>query len=166
MNLRQLAAWILVVAFTMQQSTIAAKTAYPGSSQPAPRNNQTVESERREFRRQHFDHARQALLDKGVPFDPEDLLDDDWPKKLKYTLATMPAMHDVRYETAPLKGAYIADTLYLPEKVELADHTVLLVRNLVFEGREPVIRGSFDFHFYPTEPTAVLGTTLAEALRK
>ena len=72
----------------------------------------------------------------------------------------------MRRETAPLKGAYIADTLYLPEHVELGGHTVILVKNLVFEGHAPVVRGSYDLHFFPTQPIAVLGTTLAEAMRK
>jgi len=78
----------------------------------------------------------------------------------------MPEMQQVRRETAPLKGAYIADTLYLPEHVELGGHTVILVKNLVFEGRAPVVRGSYDLHLFPTQPVAVLGTTLAEAMRK
>lgn len=75
-------------------------------------------------------------------------------------------MHEVRYETAPLKGAYIADTLYLPEKVQLTGNTIILTNYLVFEGKNPVIKGPYDLHIFPTQPIEVLGTTLAEALQK
>jgi hypothetical protein len=34
----------------------------------------------------------------------------------------------------------------------------------VFEGKNPIIKGEFDLHFFPTQPTAILGTTLAKAL--
>src|SRR5258708_33261575 len=156
MRLNRLAAITLVFSLSLQPNAISASVA----GQPVPASNQVSKSERREARRQHFAHARQLLLDKGVPFEPEELLNDQWPTKLKHVLDGMPEMQQVRRETAPLKGAYIADTLYLPENVQLVDHTVILVKNLVFEGRAPVIRGAFDLHFFPTQPTAVLGTTL------
>jgi hypothetical protein len=104
------------------------------------------------------------LLDKGVPFEPEELLRDGWATKLKDVLNGMPEMHQVRYETAPLNGAYIADTLYLPETVQLTGHTVILTNNLVFEGKRPVIRGPYDLNIFPALPVGVLGTTLSEAL--
>ena len=119
-----------------------------------------------ELRRQSFSSGHQLLLEKGVPFDPDELLHDGWTKNLKTTLDAMPEMHESRYERAPLKGAYLADTLYLPEKVEVSGHTVILANYVVFEGKHPVIKGNFDLHFFPAKPVAVLGTTLAEALHK
>jgi hypothetical protein len=133
---------------------------------------QSTESERqaqeRQFlaRRDNFSSGRELLLGKRVPFDPDELLRDGWTEKLKSTLDSMPEMHDERYETAPLKGAYLADTLYLPENVQLTGHTIVLANYIVFEGKNPVIKGNFDLHFYPTKPVAVLETTLTEALRK
>jgi hypothetical protein len=122
--------------------------------------------ERLEYRRKHFSTARQLLLNKGVPFEPEELLDDEWTKKLKPKLDAMSEMHEVYYQRAPLNGVYVADTLYLPEKVQITSDTVILVNNIVFEGREVVVKGPHSLHIFSTQPTAVLGTTLAQALHK
>src|SRR5256885_1682408 len=73
-----------------------------------------------EARRQAFASGRDLLLNQHVPFDPEELLLEGWREKLKPTLDALPEMHQNRYETAPLKGAYLADTLYLPENVQLS----------------------------------------------
>lgn len=180
MNLLQLVAVTLVCAFTMQESAMVTGFGYPGLRQPikatvfgysgAFQSNQATDQNTREqqfqARRAHFNSGRELLLDKGVPFEPEELLRDEWPKKLKDVLNGMPEMQEVHYETAPLQGAYITDTLYLPENVRLTGHTIILTRNLVFEGNHPVIKGPYDLHIFPTEPVSVLGTTLAQALRK
>jgi hypothetical protein len=165
MKLGKMIALFLVPSVLLQQAVIGYRVDFT-ANQSVQTETQQSREDRRQFRLDHFNHARLALLDSGVPFNPEDLLDDAWPAKLKPVLDTMPEMQRVRYEPAPLRGAYIADTLYLPENVELSGHTVILVKNLVFEGKNPTIRGSFDLHFFPTQPSAVLGTTLAEALRK
>ena len=64
----------------------------------------------REFlaRRENFTSGRELLLNKRVPFDPDELLHDGWTEKLKPTLDALPEMHQNRYETAPMKGAYMA----------------------------------------------------------
>src|SRR5437667_3533477 len=79
-----------------------------------------------EIRRKNFDSGRKLLLDKGLSFEPEELLRDNWTKQLKDRLENMPEWHQVRRETRPLKGVYIADTLYLPEKTQIAGHTFIL----------------------------------------
>jgi hypothetical protein len=86
-----------------------------------------------EARRQNFTTGRQLLRDKGVPFDPDELLREGWDKNLRLTLDAMPEMRESRYEKAPLHGAYLADTLYLPENVQLTGHTVIIANYLVFE---------------------------------
>lgn len=117
-----------------------------------------------EARQKAFKSGRELLLQKGVPFKPDDLLADDWATDLKDILDTMPEMTESRIERAPLAGVYIADTLYLPEKVELKGDAVIITNNLVFEGTSPVIKGPYDLHIFPTAPTVVLGTTLAQVL--
>jgi hypothetical protein len=119
----------------------------------------------REARREHFSKGREMLRQKGVPFDPDELLEHGWAKRLKSTLDTLPEWHKVRRETAPLHGVYIADTLYLPENVEVTGDTVIVVNYLVFEGKNATVKGSHDIHVFPAQPVAMLGTTLAVALR-
>jgi hypothetical protein len=133
-----------------------------GQSNPANTNSQ---DEAFEARRQNFKSGREMLLDKGVTFEPEELLRDHRSKALQDALDAMPEMHQSRHETAPLKGVYMADTLYLPENVQLSGHTIIVANYVVFEGKKPVIRGHYDLHFFPAKPVAVLGTTLAQALR-
>jgi hypothetical protein len=134
--------------------------------QSTDRDQQAAQEHEFLARRGNFTSGRELLLSKRVPFDPDELLRDGWTEKLKPTLDAMPEMHKTRYETAPLKGAYMADTLYLPEKVQLIGHTLILANYVVFEGKNPVIKGNFDIHFFPTRPVAVLGTSLSEALHK
>ncbi len=117
-------------------------------------------------RRENFTSGRELLLTKRVPFDPDELLRDGWPEKLKNSLDSMPEMHESRYEREPLKGAYLADTLYLPETVHVSGHTIILANYVVFEGTKPVIKGNFDIHFFPVRPVSVLGKSLSEVLKK
>lgn len=135
-------------------------------SQSPQANSQAAQEEQFQIRRENFESGRQLLLQKGVPFDPDELLRDEWSSDLKAKLNSLPEMRETRYEKAPLKGAYLADTLYLPEKVELTGHTLILANYVVFEGKNPIIKGNFDLHFFPTRPVTVLGDTLANLLQK
>ena len=60
----------------------------------------------------------------------------------------------------------MADVLYLPEKVELTGHLVILARKVIFEGRHAVIKGNHSVYFYPIDLTGMLGTTLEVAMSK
>jgi hypothetical protein len=86
------------------------------------------------IRRANFERAATMLNEKGVPFDPYVLLEDNWPQRLKPAFDQMPEMKEVRYHTEPLHGVHLADTLYLPERVELSDDTVIVAKKVVFEG--------------------------------
>jgi hypothetical protein len=143
------------VAYSDAQSTQAAPPSTPGTL-----------DEHFEARRQNFKSGREMLLDKGVTFEPEELLRDHRSKAIQDALDAMPEMHQSRYETAPLTGVYMADTLYLPEKVQLSGHTIIIANYVVFEGTSPIIKGHYDLYFFPSKPVAVLGTTLAQTLHK
>lgn len=145
----------LGVAYSAAQSNQAAPPSTPGTL-----------DEHFEARRQNFKSGREMLLDKGVTFEPEELLRDQRSKAVKDALDAMPEMHQSRYETAPLKGAYMADTLYLPENVQVDGHTVIVANYVVFEGKNPVIKGPFDVAIIPSKSIAVLGMTVAEALHR
>jgi hypothetical protein len=141
-------------------------SAYVAGGQSNPASNTNSQDEAFEARRQNFKSGREMLLDKRVTFEPEELLREHRSKALQDALNAMPEMHQSRHETAPLSGAYLADTLYLPEKVQLSGHTIIVANYVVFEGKNPVIKGHYDLYFLPAKPVAVLGTTLAQALRK
>lgn len=97
-----------------------------------------------------FAKGRQMLLDKNVPFDPDFLIRPKGAKVLldKYfpKMAEMQSTLTVRGE---LQGVYMADTLYLPEHAIIAGPTVILVRNLVFEGQAPSITGIGPSYIFP-----------------
>ena len=118
--------------------------------------------QRKESRRRDFQYARQLLIEKDAPFEPELLLDSDWPKRLAPVFDQMPEMQAVRFEKKPLKGAQLAGTLYLPEYVELSGDTVILARRIVFEGNRVLIRGNYSLHMLPIDSAGVLGVTLKE----
>lgn len=166
MKAERIVAVVLVFAFLLQQSAVSVVYAGSGVSQTNQSREQAARAEQFEITRRSFASGRKLLVEKGVPFEPEELLHDGWTGKLKATLARMPEMRDVRHETAPLKGAYLADTLYLPEKTTLAGDTIILANNLVFEGKHVLVKGAHDLHVFPTQPVVVLGTTLAEVLRR
>lgn len=100
--------------------------------------------------------GRKLLRDKGVPFEPNILLDNNWREKLRNTLATLPDFQLVRREGNKLEGAQLADTLILPEKVELTGDTVIVAKRLIFEGRNVVIKGRHDLHVFTDEPTTLV----------
>ncbi|HEY6804025.1 MAG TPA: hypothetical protein VI306_10635 [Pyrinomonadaceae bacterium] len=119
-----------------------------------------------ERRRKNFQKAKALLVDKRVPFDPELLLTDDWRQTLKPIFAQMPELQQVRRGTNRLKGVELADTLYLPEKVRLESDTVILVRNLIFDGKDVVVQGPHNIFVYPMDQVGLLGTSFDVALAR
>lgn len=143
------------------RTNMVAAQQQPDQRQQADRSRQEQEAKRREA----FKANREQLLSYGVPFEPNVLLDDQqWRKQLKSAFDSMPEMQTIRRGGARLQGVQLAHTLYLPEKVELTGDTVFLVRNLIFEGRNVVIKGNYNVSFFPVEKVGVLGTTVELAL--
>lgn len=122
-------------------------------------------AEKQALKKRTFERADLLLRSKNVPFDPAVLLERDWPKQLEPLFAGMPEMQEVRYLNDPLQGVQLADTLYLPERVEVAGNTVILVRHLVFEGNDVVIKGNYHISIFPAHDVGVLGATLPRHLR-
>jgi len=128
--------------------------------------NFTQDLRQQELDQKHADFkaARELLLAKKVPFDPDILITKEWRKTLKSRLAEMREMQELRIGNNKLKGVELAHTLYLPEKIELVGDTVILVQNLAFEGRDVVIRGPHNLYVYVVERAGLLGTSVQQAL--
>ena len=114
----------------------------------------------------NFKKAKELLIKKRVPFDPDILMTLNWRQKLSPHFAEMAELQEMKIGPSKLKGVQLAHTLYLPERVELVGDTVLLVRNLIFEGRNAVIRGAFSISVYPIDQVGLLGSTLDQALQR
>lgn len=122
------------------------------------------QAERRARLVENFKPARELLQRHGVPFDPDLLLSTRWKELLGPKLAQMPEMHMSRRLGSRLKGLQLADILYLPEKVELTGDTVILANQVVFDGRDALIKGNYNVYFFPVVAEGVLGTTLESAM--
>lgn len=109
-----------------------------------------------------FRAGRDLLVKKGVPFEPNLLLERNWHGRLRDALAQVPEFQEVRRGGRKLKGAQIADTLFLPEKIELEGDTVIVAKRLIFEGRDVFIKGNHDIHIFTVEP-ATLTEQVTEA---
>src|SRR5438309_5461590 len=84
-----------------------------------------------------FARSRELLNQEGVPFDPDELLEANWPEKLAPKLAQMPAMQtDQEVRSDHISGVYIAHRLSLPEKMKADGDLVILARHLVYRGED------------------------------
>jgi hypothetical protein len=98
---------------------------------------------------------KQMLIEKGVPFEPNMLLEVGWQERLRNSGFTQ-TLNSTYIADGKLDGTVIADTLYLPEKVEIKGDTVILARRLVFEGKDVLIKGhSVDIAIFPIEPNVL-----------
>jgi hypothetical protein len=125
-----------------------------------------TDAEKKARIRHDFEKGRVLLQEKFLPFEPEDLLENDWRQKLQSRFAVIPEMQQNRRGAARLKGAQLANTLYLPEKVELTGDTIIVANKLIFEGSDVVIKGHHSVYLFVSEVTGALGTTLDVAIAR
>jgi hypothetical protein len=108
-----------------------------------------------------FQKFRTLLLQQGVPFEPNILLQSSRKELLQESNPNFFSIKtSVRLSNKKIKGAIIAETLYLPEKIELSGDTVILANRVIFEGRNVLIKGHFDISFMPINET-VLTTSIS-----
>ncbi len=103
-----------------------------------------------------FKTGRDLLMARGVPFDPNMLLEDNWRSQLGTALRQMPEMQQGRMGGSKLSGVQLADTLYLPEKVELTGNAVIIARKLYFDGPNALIKGPFNVHIFVVESSGTV----------
>jgi hypothetical protein len=147
---------IFAVAMSMLLSPVGLAQKQGRLTQPLAEGKFTIDAlaqdeQKLAARREAFRTGRELLLDKNVPFDPDILLHDNWRAELSSTLRQMPEMQQGRVGDNKLRGVQLADTLYLPEKVELTGDAVILVRRLYFDGQNALIKGPHDVHIYVVE---------------
>ena len=82
-----------------------------------------------------FEPARKMLREAGVPFDPDILLSPNWKKQVEPALSQMPEMQTSLRLSNNFSGVQIADTIVLPERVELTGDLIILTNTLILEGR-------------------------------
>ena len=101
-----------------------------------------------------FKSGRDLLIKHGVPFDPDLLMEPGFEQRLAPVFARMPEFRETHVVGKKLQGVQIADTLFLPEKVELTGDTVIIANNMILSSKNVVIKGPHDLHFF------ALGRTL------
>jgi hypothetical protein len=83
--------------------------------------------------------ALEMLKERGVGFDPNILLQDDWRQKLEGAFAQMPELQKEVRIASPMKGLYLAGKILLPPRVDLNEDTVILVREFAaVEGNSSI----------------------------
>lgn len=166
---------ILILGVTLFPTNMLRSNAQQKRSQDAlARRQELLDRKLAQDRRQaeldraidDFKRTKELLIKKGVAFDPNILLTPNWRKTLAPHFEQMAEMQEVKIGPGRLKGVQMAHTLYLPEKVELVGDTVILARNLIFEGHDAVIKGNFSVAVYPIDQTGLLGSTVDQALKK
>ena len=102
-----------------------------------------------ELRRQRLENLKPLFEQHSIPFSPEELVHDNWRRRLGPVFKSMPEMKLTRTAGKYLSGVYIADVLILPEKVETTGDTFILANHLVYEGPNPRISGEGGLYIYP-----------------
>src|SRR5678815_5147837 len=87
----------LTVPFTSNHAV--ATRQQPSHNQPKKNKSEQVAQTLQDFK-----PGREMLQRKGVPFDPDTLLDPDWKEKLARVFDQMPELQTVRQPGKRLKG--------------------------------------------------------------
>jgi|GEM_PF-2498466 len=81
-----------------------------------------------DFERRVVGPALKMLEAKKVPFDPDLLLRDRWRTELESKFQQIPELQKQVRAPRRMKGVYLAETILLPERVELTGDTFILAR--------------------------------------
>jgi hypothetical protein len=153
---------------TVSVISILAFLFYYGATQPTEAirivNNPP---QNRNLRSENFEPARKMLREAGVPFDPDILLSPNWQTQLKPVLSGMAEMQTSLRASNKVSGVQIADTIILPEKVELTGDLFILTNNLVLEGLNTKITGvGKNVYVFPINETFHLGKSFESAIKQ
>lgn len=81
-----------------------------------------------------FKPGRDLLIANGFLLEPNLLLENNWRNRVRNVIRRMPQFQEVRRTENTISGVQLADTLILPEGVELTGDTVIIANRINFEG--------------------------------
>lgn len=87
-----------------------------------------------------FRGLRQMLLNAGVPFEPNVLLEKNWRDHVRNHNGFLEGLSSKQIDGSFKGGTIIADTLILPSELVLTQDTVIFANDIFFEGTEATIR--------------------------
>ena len=90
-------------------------------------------------------------------------MEPGFQKRLAPVFAKMPEFRETHVVGKQMKGVQLADTLFLPENVELTGDTVIIANNMIFSGKNAVIKGPHDLHFFALGPLLSLTMNARDA---
>lgn len=88
------------------------------------------------------------LQDEKIDLEAELFFTARGRKTLSAQLEKIPAMQSAKFQSRPLRGVVMADTLTFAENLRIAADTVVIARNIIFEGAAPAIKGPHDLHVF------------------
>jgi hypothetical protein len=163
--IRGTALLVSLISLMWPALTVPSKSAQK-TSKDRPALSQEKKQQERDQKRESFKSGRELLLKHGVGFDPDILLEPDWKDKLAPALSLMPEFREFREGEQKMEGVQLADTLLLPEQVELIGETVVIARQVIFSGKNVIIKGPHNFTFFPIEPIITLDSSLRTSTRR
>lgn len=102
--------------------------------------------------------AARILENEKIAIEAELLFSAHGGKKLRAQLEKFPAMQSAKFRSDPLRGLVMADTLTLAENLTLEADTLIIARQIIFNGSAPVIKGPHDLHLFAlSSMSAALG---------
>jgi hypothetical protein len=144
----------LLMAFYAISASLPSLHGSQTDSAASPTYNRAKESEKiYAFRVKRLEKLQSLFAQYSIPFSPKILAKNNWRRLIAPYLKSMPEMKLTRTTGSSLSGVYIADTLILPEKVEVVGLTFILANHLIFEGPNPGITPSaeYDLHIFPIQ---------------
>jgi hypothetical protein len=109
---------------------------------------------------------RKMLLEKNVPFEPNLFLKDNWRDVLGKDFTNfLASLKSKRLTSGEIGGVIMADTLYLPEKMNMTSDTFILANKIVYEGTDIVISGRYNLWYGSINKTIILTKPIEGAKR-
>jgi hypothetical protein len=88
------------------------------------------------------------LKDERIDLEAELFFTSRGRNKLRVQLEKVPALQSAIFHSDPLRGVVMADSLTFAEKLPIAADTVVIARQIIFNGKAPVIKGPHELHVF------------------